>query len=143
MGTQKITDESFGMVVYAPKEKTFLLIKQHNSHWGFPKGHAELGETSLQAAKRELEEETGLTEIDIHPAQSYEETYFFRHQGRPINKRVTYFLATTKQQDVTIQPEEIEQAAWCTFESAQKQLTYDEARRVLYAAQDDIESLAL
>ena len=45
-----------------------LLVKRRNEPdaglWGFPGGHVDLGETALQAAARELREETGVT---AHP----------------------------------------------------------------------------
>lgn len=41
-----------------------LLVKRRNEPdaglWGFPGGHVDLGETAMQAAARELHEETGL-----------------------------------------------------------------------------------
>ena len=54
-----------------------LLVKRKNEPdaglWGFPGGHVELGETALDAAERELREETGvigrpfsyLTNVDV------------------------------------------------------------------------------
>ena len=34
--------------------RCFMLQHRYGNHWGFPKGHAETGETDLQAARREL-----------------------------------------------------------------------------------------
>lgn len=59
------------------KEGNVLLVKRRNEPdaglWGFPGGHVDLGETALEAAARELHEETGiiaspiryLTNIDV------------------------------------------------------------------------------
>lgn len=43
------------------EEREYLLLKQTNRCWSFPKGHMEMGETEQQTALRELKEETGLT----------------------------------------------------------------------------------
>lgn len=40
-----------------------LLRKTPTNHWIFPKGHVEPGETLLEAAVREVEEETGVQAI--------------------------------------------------------------------------------
>ena len=53
-----------GAIAVVHHEGRFLLVKRKkepNAHtWGFPGGHVELGETALDAAVRELSEETGV-----------------------------------------------------------------------------------
>lgn len=50
-----------GIVVKKVGGKKKVLVAQHSGHkgWDFPKGHIEKGETSEEAAIREVEEETG------------------------------------------------------------------------------------
>lgn len=42
----------------------FLILRAYRN-WDFPKGGPEAGETPLQAARRELREETGITEFTL------------------------------------------------------------------------------
>lgn len=52
-----------GAVVYQmrAKEPYYLLLKSATSDfWGFPKGHLENTESALEAAEREIREETGI-----------------------------------------------------------------------------------
>jgi 8-oxo-dGTP diphosphatase len=58
-----------GVGVIVIKNDLVLLGKRKSSHgngsWGFPGGHLELNETIEACAKREVEEETGLTITDM------------------------------------------------------------------------------
>lgn len=58
--------------IVAKYNSHWLLCKKKNSDtWECPGGHIEKGETSEQAAKRELWEETGAVEFDIKPIGYY------------------------------------------------------------------------
>lgn len=48
-----------------PGEIEFLLIQDAKNRWTIPKGHMEEGESSKETARREIGEETGLTEVDV------------------------------------------------------------------------------
>jgi 8-oxo-dGTP diphosphatase len=52
--------------------KWILCYHRERESWEAPGGHVEEGETPLQAAKRELYEETGATDFDIIPVWDYE-----------------------------------------------------------------------
>ncbi len=50
-----------------------LLVNQHGNSWSLPKGHVDPGETSLDAAKREIYEESGISKLKlIEPLGTYE-----------------------------------------------------------------------
>ncbi|MDA1120666.1 MAG: NUDIX domain-containing protein [Bacteroidetes bacterium] len=42
-----------------------VVVNQNGTSWSLPKGHLEANETPLQAAIREIEEECGITELQL------------------------------------------------------------------------------
>ena len=48
------------------EEVEILLIQDAKDRWTIPKGHIEEGETAQQTAKREIGEEAGLTNTEVH-----------------------------------------------------------------------------
>lgn len=131
-------DQAFGIIPVLVKDQThlFLLIQHHDGHWGFPKGHAENGESPLESACREFEEETGLMDYTVWQNVSFQETYSFNHRGQTIEKTVVYFPAQVNSGTVTFQEAEIQNYAWVTFDEALKLITYPASQGVLRAAND-------
>jgi bis(5'-nucleosidyl)-tetraphosphatase len=123
-------EKSCGAVIYrGENENLEFLIISHNSdgHWGFPKGHVEEGENEEETALREIYEETGLTVAlkgDFRTSIEYpikQETM----------KEVVFFLAKTKDQDVNIQLEELQDYKWANFKDAREMVTYESSKEVL------------
>lgn len=108
----------------------FLLVRQNDGHWGFPKGHVEGSETEMETAKREIREETGL-EVSIDSRFRMVDTYSPK-QG--ISKDVVYFLANPVTEDLMPQLSEISTVRWCTFNEAQKLFNFESNRNILNAA---------
>jgi len=96
---------------------TLLLRAYHN--WDFPKGLCEEGEEPLEAARREVHEETGITELQFEWGDRTIET-------GPYNKGkvARYYLAQTGQTEVEmgISPElgrpEHNEYRWVSFDAA-------------------------
>lgn len=140
-------DEAFGIIPVFSTESDilFLLIQHQAGHWAFPKGHADPGESALETAKRELEEETGIRDYEVLEEPSFVEHYSFVQQSVPssvkhyafakegelIEKTVTYFVAFVNSREVVLQAEEVQNYAWSSFDEAINLITFDGNRGIL------------
>jgi 8-oxo-dGTP pyrophosphatase MutT (NUDIX family) len=96
--------------------------------WTLPKGTLMTGETSADAALREVREETGwrcelVRELD--PV-----TYWFQRDGTRIRKTVSWFLMRPIEKEGE-HDHEVDEVAWADREEALKRLRYDSDRRLL------------
>ena len=102
------------------------------SYWGFPKGHLNPGESSKDAAAREIKEETGL-EVEIVDKIG-DSKYAFTFDGEKIFKVVTMFLMKVVGGELKIQPEELLDAGWFEPEEALKKLSFSADKTLLKQA---------
>ena len=131
---------SAGVVPYNPKTKKFLLLHYPSGQWGFPKGHVEEGETELEAAKRELKEETGLS-ANVLFGFKMEISFFYKNkkEGKLSHKRVIYFVGITNETEVKLSYEH-DAYKWVNYEEALKTITYKDERQVLERATEFLEA---
>lgn len=108
-----------------------LLIHDRHGNWGFPKGHIERGEDPSEAARREVAEEAGLTDLVLHAPLGTVD-WFFRARGRLIHKFCHFFLFESRDGTPVPQADEgIRCCEWLPADAALDRLTHDTARRVL------------
>lgn len=140
-----IKDQAFGVILVhkvKDKEPLFLLIKQIGNYWSFPKGHKEGKETSLETAKRELLEETGITQVEWQENPTFTTNSIFDRDGEKYDKTNLYFLAfapeTFKSKPKEEFTHEILASTWVSYSQAREMLNYppfiealDEANKYL------------
>ncbi|MBI4100189.1 NUDIX domain-containing protein [Candidatus Microgenomates bacterium] len=120
-------ETSAGGVVFKKndKEVSFLLLKDQNDSWTFPKGLIESGEDSRDAAQREVSEETGIQQLvffkELEPIK-----YWYRWEGDLIHKTVHYYLFETKGEETPVPQKEegITEVRWFTPDEAGKIIGY-------------------
>ena len=90
----------------------YLLISR-NGHWDLPKGHQEPGEDIEVCAMREVQEETGVEELELRRLICITDHVYYRDDIWHLKHTWWYDMLYTNPTDLTPQREEdITKAAW-------------------------------
>lgn len=98
--------------------------------WTLPKGALVPGESSADAALREVREETGYRCEVVRELESV--TYWFQRNGQRVKKSVDWFLMRPVEQ-VGEHDHEVDEVAWAHLDEALGRLRYDSDRRLVSA----------
>ena len=115
-----------------------LIATRGRLRWGLPKGAVSEGETSEQAALREVQEETGLDAAIVKPLDTIE--YFFRAGGTLIRKRVDFYLMNYVSGTLTPQLSEVDDVQWVELSEAIQRASFDSEKKLLEMALADVET---
>ncbi|MCS7134416.1 MAG: NUDIX domain-containing protein [Candidatus Pacearchaeota archaeon] len=132
-------EKSCGAIVFRREggETKFLLLyraenENFRASWDFPRGNIEKNETEEQAARREIKEETGITNLKFYKFKDVLH-FFYRFQGELVKKQVVYLLAETNDERVTLS-EEHQDYKWADFNEALNILTHETSKKTLEKA---------
>jgi 8-oxo-dGTP pyrophosphatase MutT (NUDIX family) len=110
-----------GAVIFRRSDRGIrLLVLRAYKNWDFPKGTIEPGEDALAAAKREVQEETSLANLNYPFGDEYRETVPYAN-----NKIARYYLAETDAEkiELPVSPElgrpEHHEYRWVSFDEAE------------------------
>ena len=122
---------------------SILLLQYPQGHWDLPKGHVEKDDdNNYQTAKRELKEETGISELSFIENFEYRTEYQFKHKGKRKLKQVYWYIATTEEISINLSKEH-HNYVWLDWELAIEQATHTETKELIKTAYEFMKSAGL
>jgi bis(5'-nucleosidyl)-tetraphosphatase len=130
-----IREKSAGAVIFRLEagQVLYLLLHYEEGHWGSAKGHMEKAETLEETARREVREETGLTDIRFQDGFKEEISYSFQGDKGTVRKTVVLLLAETPVRNIRLSDEHVDYG-WFSYENALERTTYSDEKGVLIKA---------
>ncbi|MEM7127097.1 MAG: NUDIX domain-containing protein [Chloroflexota bacterium] len=132
-GSQESDDRR--LLTSIESQTRIALIATHGGkRWQLPKGTVEDGETSLEAAIREVEEESGLqTEFNgfIETVEYWYWDTFNRVIPMLVRKRVDFYLLRVIGGELSDLSIEVDAVAWFTPEQALNRMTFKAERAIV------------
>ena len=120
-----------------------LVIRDRYGRWGLPKGHLERGESSKQAALREVKEETGLSDLELG-LQLGVTDWSFRDKGGVVHKSGTFYLIYSEKGDPMPEFEEgITECVWVPAHEACSKINYQNLHQIVQEAQRVLAGIGL
>jgi 8-oxo-dGTP pyrophosphatase MutT (NUDIX family) len=112
-------------------EVEILLLQDIKGRWSIPKGHIEEGEKPEETAKREITEETGLTEMRIMSWLG-KTNFRYRRQNSLVLMTTQVYLVEAKGNTEAIQKEEIYQSLeWKSVNEALELIQYEDIGKLI------------
>ncbi|MBI4028953.1 MAG: NUDIX domain-containing protein [Candidatus Blackburnbacteria bacterium] len=113
----------------------WLLIKPTGKNrWQLPKGWIDKGETSREAALREVHEESGVEGELGEKVDTI--TIFFAENGERVIKKVDFYLVKYLKDTKEGHDWETEEVVWLPYEAAFEKLTFKSEKEVLKKANE-------
>lgn len=136
-----VAEVAAGGVVQHPREPWVLILHdQHEDRWCLPKGHVEEGETLEACARREVEEETGLSQLELLEELGGVAYRFYQpRKERNVSKVVFYFLMRSASEELPTEPVVdhsvvFDRMEWVSLPAALERVPYETDLEVLRRA---------
>lgn len=121
-----IQSQSAGAVLIGPNNKV-AVVSQHGTSWSLTKGTVEDGEDLINALKRELKEEAGITNFEIIKRMGTYHRFLISIDGgedKSHLKTITFFLYTTEQPELKPEDPENPESRWVKPDEVEALLTH-------------------
>lgn len=136
-----------GIIFRRSSKKTseieILLIADSKGRWTIPKGHIEEGETPRQTAKREIQEETGLKEMEMLDWLG-KINFRYRRINSLVLMTTEIFLVRAKGDTDNIVPQEwMTDIKWLPVKEALDKIQYEDIGKLILLALKKIRKQSL
>lgn len=122
------------VVAHRPTGRLLLIHQAADDRWCLPKGHVEAGESVLDAARREVAEETGLDGVEYGDELcQVEYRYYDPRADRNVFKSTVYFLAFAPTGPLHLEPG-FDRGEWLSASDGRARVRYATDRTALDAA---------
>jgi len=122
-----------GLVIRNLRGRPFVaVVRVRDKILALPKGHPEKGESTQDAALREVREETGLEASPVEKLGDIR--YWYARDGDRVLKIVSFFLLHYRSGRLDDHDHEVEEALWIPLEEAPARLAYRSEKEIAKTA---------
>ncbi len=136
----KIRKTAGGVIIGS--DNKIVVVSQHGRSWSLPKGGVDPGEDLQQASRREIQEETGLTELALLCELGTYQRHRIPLDEGPLDdseiKEITLFLYKTKQTELIPEDPDNPEAIWVEIDKVIGYLTHPKDREFFESVIPDI-----
>lgn len=126
-----------GAIIYRRENSDILFALVHDvfGYWTLSKGRLEFGEDVSSGARREVQEELGLSKLKIEKDLGTNDYIAYDPEKGQIRKSVTYFLASTSEKELQLgKSGGLDDAKWFKMEEVANLKIYDDLRPMINQA---------
>ena len=137
---------SAGGVAFRNRAETLevaLISVGHDNRWQLPKGIVDNGESTEDAAVREVREEAGIDTTVVDHIDRVEYWYFAKENDNRVryHKYVYFYLLRYKSGDVAEHDDEVNEAQWVEIGEAVARLAFKTEKKIVERAAEMIDAL--